>query len=448
MRQFAMTKTFSAIACLILVPTVAASGNDSWTEFRGANGNGIATDQKVPSEFSESQRITWKTKLPGRGWSSPVVSDGVVWMTTAIENVPTEEERIAMLRDGGIPDNKHGQLAIARSINLKLLAVDFASGSIRQTIELASDIEPEAIHSVNSYASPTPVIDGDKIYCHFGTYGTFCVDRLTGNIAWNRRLPLKHSVGPGSSPFIHGNRLVLIQDGMERQYVTALEKSTGESIWETDRPPMQAPSGDQKKSFCTPIAITDAEGREQLICMGSQWMVSYDPESGDEIWRCYHGKGFSVVPRPVYSAKQQTVFFSTGFGKPQLWAVSVTGSGDVSDTHVEWITKQGIPAKSSPLLHEDRIYVVDDNGIASCLDSNTGEEIWKHRIGGNYSASPILVGGLIYFGSHDGEVIVMKPDDEPVVVAENQLDGKIMASPAIVKNSMLLRTEHAIYRIE
>lgn len=446
----ALPKTLLATSLITLlsIATEVTLAQDSWPEFRGVNGSGIANDQSVPSVFGESQGVTWKTELPGRGWSSPVVADGVVWMTTAIEKIPTEEERIAMLRDGGIPENKYRQLAIASSITLQLLAVDLKSGSLTQSIELADEIRPEAIHSVNSYASPTPVIDGDKIYCHFGTYGTFCVDRLTGKTAWSRRLPLQHSVGPGSSPFIHGNHLILIQDGMERQYVAALDKATGETIWETDRPEMEAPTGDQKKSFCTPIAIQDEQGREQLICMGSQWMVSYEPESGKEIWRCYHGKGFSVVPRPVYSPSQQVVFFSTGFGKPQLWAVSVTGSGDVTDTHVQWVAKQGIPAKSSPLLHDGKIYVVADNGVASCLDSVTGEELWKHRLGGDYSASPVLVGGLIYFGSHDGEVFVMKPGDEPIVVAENQLGGKIMASPAIVDNTMLLRTEHAIYRIE
>lgn len=428
--------------------TERSFANDSWPEFRGDNGEGLALEDSLPEKFGESDHVTWKTELPGRGWSSPVVADGVVWMTTAVEKIPTEEERVAMLKEGGIPANKYRQLAIASSITLRLLAVDLQSGSLRQSIELAPSVKPEAIHSVNSYASPTPVIDDDKIYCHFGTYGTFCVDRLTGKIAWSRRLPLAHSVGPGSSPFVYKNRLILIQDGMERQYVAALDKMTGKTLWETDRPEMEAPTGDQKKSFCTPIAITDQSDREQLICMGSQWMVAYAPESGKEIWRCYHGKGFSVVPRPVYDPENQTVFFCTGFGKPQLWAVKVDGTGDITDTHVQWVAKQGIPAKSSPLLHDGRIYVVADNGVASCLDSSNGDELWKHRIGGDHSASPVMVGGLIYFGSHEGQVTVMKPGDQAEVVAENQFDGKIMASPAIVQNSMLLRTEHAIYRIE
>jgi outer membrane protein assembly factor BamB len=245
---------------------------------------------------------------------------------------------------------------------------------------------------------------------------------------------------------VHGDLLVLIQDGMERQYVTALDKTTGSTIWETDRPEMEAPTGDQKKSFCTPIAIRDRLGRDQLICMGSQWMVSYEPTTGNEIWKVYHGKGFSVVPRPVYA--DGVVYFCTGFGKPQLWAVRVDGSGDVTETHVEWTALKSIPAKSSPLLYQGRLYMVADNGVASCFDAADGSQLWTERIGGDYSASPILVGGRIYFGSHDGVITVIKPGDEANVVAVNQLDGKIMASPAVVDNALLWRTDKAIYRIE
>lgn len=430
-------------------PSLLAAENAShadWPQFRGPNGDGIAGGQDVPVEFSDTKNVTWKTELPGRAWSSPVVCDGVIWVTTALERAPTEEERIAMLRDSGIEERKFKQLAIAKSIDLKLVAMDFETGSIKRTIDIRTIEKPDPIHSVNSYASPTPTVDGDRIYCHFGTYGTFCFDRTSGDVVWQRRLPLNHSVGPGSSPFVYKDSLVLIQDGVERQYVTALNKMTGETIWEKDRPEMEAPDGDHKKAYCTPIAITDKRGREQLICMGSQWMVAYHPGTGEEIWRVYHGKGFSVVPRPVHGAG--VVFFSTGFGKPELWAVRVDGDGDVTDTHVQWTVTQGIPAKPSPLLHDGLIYVMADTGVASCFDATDGTQIWKKRIGGDYSSSPILAGGHIYFGSHDGQVTVIKPGREGEVVAENQVDGQIMASPAVVGNALVLRTAKAIYRID
>lgn len=438
---------FAVLLCsLSFLPTSVLDAADDWPQFRGAEGNGLAGDASVPVEFGEKNKVAWKTELLGRAWSSPVIADGVIWVTTAVENVPSEEERIAMLREGGIEERKFKQLAIAKSIDLKLISLDLRTGSVRSTIDLVTIDEPDPIHSLNSYASPTPMIDSDKIYCHFGTYGTFCLERKTGDLLWQRKLPLVHSVGPGSSPFVFEDLLVLIQDGVERQYVTALNKLTGESVWERDRPEMEAPTGDQKKAYCTPIAITDKQGREQLICMGSQWMVSYDPKSGQELWRCNHGKGFSVVPRPVYA--NDVVYFSTGFGKPELWAVKVDGSGDVSDTHVKWTVKQGIPAKPSPLLHDGLIYVMADNGVASCFTVEDGEQVWKQRIGGDYSASPILVSGNLYFGSHDGKVTVVKAGREGEVIAKNQLDGKIMASPAIVDNAIILRTDKAVYRIQ
>ena len=175
-------------------------------------------------------------------------------------------------------------------------------------------------------------------------------------------------------------------------------------------------------------------------------MVSYDPKTGDEIWRVDHGSGFSVVPRPVVD--EEVVYFSTGFGKPELWAVRIDGSGDVTDTHVVWRELKGISKKPSPLLHDGLLYVMDDTGIASCFAAKDGEAIWKKRVGGDYSSSPLLAGGHIYFGSHDGKVTVIKPGTDGEIVAENQVDGQIMASPVAVDHSLLLRTDKAIYRID
>lgn len=435
----------ATIACVVLflATTHAAS---PWPQFRGPAGDGIVFDQSVPLKFGEKENLAWKTVLPGKAWSSPVIADGVIWATTAVEVFPTEEERIELLRAAGIEEKKFKQLAVAKTIQLKLLALDFETGKLLSTIDLGEIETPDPIHSLNSYASPTPVIDGPNIYCHFGTYGTYCVDRKSRQIAWQRRLPLDHSVGPGSSPFIDGQRLILIQDGMERQYVAALDKTTGETLWESDRPEMDAPTGDQKKSYCTPIKITDRLGREQLICMGSQWMVAYEPASGQEIWKVRHGKGFSVVPRPVYA--DGVVYFATGFGGTQLWAVKVDGSGDVTDTHVAWFVKKGIPTKPSPIVHDGLIYVMEDNGIASCLEAQTGEEVWKKRIGGKYSASPLMIGNRIYLASHEGTVTVISVGRDSEVLAENQLEGQIMASPAVVDNSLVLRTAEAMYRFK
>lgn len=426
--------------------TGQSQGDVPWPQFRGPGGNGVVSGQDVPLHFGEKQGLSWKTKLPGKAWSSPVIADGVVWVTTAVEVFPNEEERLALLEAAGIEKKKFKQLAVAKSIQLKLIALDIESGDLMKTIDLTEIDTPDPIHSLNSYASPTPVIDGGHVYCHFGTYGTFCVDRSSHAIAWQRRLPLEHAVGPGSSPFIDDSRLVLIQDGMERQYVIALDKLSGETVWETDRPEMDAPSGDQKKAYCTPIRVKGPSGREQLICMASQWMISYVPETGKEIWKVRHGKGFSIVPRPVSDGKK--VYFSTGFGKPVLWAVNLDGTGDVTDTHVAWTVSKGIPKKPSPLLDNGLIYVMEDNGVASCFDAETGDEVWKKRVGGNFSASPLMVGDRIYFGSHEGDVTVIAAGREYHVLAENKLDGQIMASPAVFDNTLIMRTAEAVYRFQ
>ncbi len=415
------------------------------TQFRGSNGDGIATETKAPASFSEKQNITWKTEIPGKGWSSPVVAEGKLWLTTAVEDYPTDEERKAMLTKAGDDPKFFKELAIAKSVSIKLLQIDMQSGKLEKSIDLVQIDAPKTIHKTNSYATPTPVIDGDNIICHFGTYGTFCVNRSDFSIVWQRQIPLNHGVGPGSSPFVIHDLLVLICDGVDKQYVTALNKFTGEPVWKTDRPELDAATGQLKKAFDTPISVVDRLGREQLICMGAHWVIAYEPETGEEIWKVRHGKGFSVVPRPVLG--HGMVYISTGFGKAQLWAIRIDGTGDVTKTHVAWKEKRNIPTKPSPLLVGDRIYVMGDTGIATCFDAIDGATLWTERVGGNYSSSPLFADGKIYFANHDGVVTVIAPGDEYQELAENQLDGQIMATPIAIDDSLFIRTDTSLYRI-
>jgi len=449
------TRLLAVVTVVVLaVARVPATAGQPWPQFRGPEGDGVAVDQHPPVQFGEQENQRWKVDLPGKAWSSPVVADGHVWLTTALERTVNEEERLDLLRRTKNSEKKFKQLAIAKAIDLKLLVVNFQTGRLVKTIDIATIEQPDAIHSLNSYASPTPVVDDTNIYCHFGTFGTYAFKRSDGlekgspTALWQRVMPIQHAVGPGSSPFLYDGKLILIQDGMDRQYVAALDVETGETSWETDRPPMEAPSGDQKKAYCTPVAVTDSSGREQLLCMGSQWMVSLDPKTGEEWWRLYHGKGFSVVPRPVVSEDRGIVYFATGFGKPQLWAVRIDGSGDVTETHVVWTVRRGIPAKPSPLLHDGLVYVVDDNGVASCFDAADGSPVWKERLGGKFSASPLFAGGHLYFANHEGQVFVLTPGRDSSVVETNTLPGQIMASPAAVDDALLVRTDTSLYRFE
>jgi outer membrane protein assembly factor BamB len=420
---------------------------DQWPQFRGPSGDGIAPAENVPAEFGEEKNLEWKTELPGRGWSSPVYDGENFWLTTAIEIFPSEEERIAQLKAEGVEEKHFKVKQVASKIELTILQVEATGGKLVSQKRLAEVEKPQAIHSLNSFASPTPVLSGKTLIAHFGTFGTFAIDTGSGDVLWERTIELEHSVGPGSSPFVVDNLLILICDGVDQQFVTALDVASGREVWKTNRPEMRAAKGDQKKSYNTPILITDRSGRDQLICMGSQWLVSYEPKTGKEIWRFDHGDGFSVVPRPVYSPKHQLVYISTGFGKPVLKAIRVDGKGDITNQDkVAWEDPKRIPAKPSPLLIGDELYVISDGGVGSCFDAATGKLHWNARIDGNYSASPLFADGKIYVGNQEGALTVFAPGKSYEKLVENQIEGSIMASPLALDGALVLRSDTALYR--
>lgn len=440
-----MTSTPLILALFLSFPALLPA--DSWPQFRGPNGDGLSVARNVPLEFGERNNLTWKTDLPGRGYSSPVFDGESLWLSTAIEILPGQEERIQLLTEAGEEERKFKQKQVARSIELVLLQVDYATGRLLNQFRLTDIEKPDPIHKFNSYASPTPVLCGDLVIAHFGTFGTFCLERNTGKKVWKREIKVDHSVGPGSSPFIYRDLVILICDGTDRQFVTALDLRNGSTVWTTDRPEMRAESGDQKKAYNTPLLITDPSGREQLICMGSQWMVSYVPETGEEIWRLDHGSGFSVVPRPVYSSREDLLFFSTGFGKPVLMAVHANGNGDITGSDkVAWSESKRIPAKPSPLLFGENLYTISDGGITTCFKASDGNIVWNGRIDGNYSASPVYADGRIYVASEEGKVTVFNAATEYQELASNQIEGSIMASPVPLNEALVIRSDRAIYK--
>jgi len=411
----------------------------TWPQFRGPGGDGVANADDVPIQFGPGQNLKWRTPLPGRGWSSPVIDGDSIWLTTAVEVTAEEGEREKLLSEAGEPSKNFASRQIAKQVRFLALEVSLSEGKLKREIELTAVEKPDSIHLQNSYASPTPFLEKGRLYAHFGTFGTFCVDTASGEVLWKRQLKLEHNVGPGSSPFIYKDLLILICDGVDLQYVAALNKLTGETVWKTDRPAMRAASGDQKKAYCTPIVVTPKDGTDQLICMGSQWLVSYDPLTGKENWALDHGNGFSVVPRPVFSEKEQLIYISTGFGKPELWAVNTRGEAIWKEPH-------RIPARPSPLLAGDEIYVITDGGIATCLRAKDGQVLWSERVGGNFSASPLLAGGHIYLCNHEGKVAVLKPGSTYQLVAENDLGGEqLMASPVALDGRLIVRSAAALY---
>ncbi len=407
----------AAILLFVLSAFSIISAAENWPEFRGPSGDGSSDATGLPSEWSESKNVTWKTAIHGRGWSSPVVWGDQIWFGTATE-------------DG---------------TEMFAICVDKNSGKIVHDIKLVHNDEPQFCHSLNSYASPTPIIEEGRVYVHFGSYGTACLDTKTAKTIWERRdLPCNHWRGPGSSPILFDGMLIVHYDGYDYQYIVALDKTTGKTIWKKDRDiDFGTDNGDFMKAYCTPIVI-EVDGRQQLISPAAKATIAYDPANGDEIWRLRY-REHSATARPLFG--QGLLFINTGFGKAQLYAVSPDGKGDVTETHVKWIVKKSVPSMPSQLLIDGLVYMIHD-GVATCLEAKTGEMVWQQRVAGKYSASPIFADGKIYFFSREGKTTVIRPGREYDEVAVNQLDAGFMASPAVTGKSLILRTETHLYRIE
>ncbi|MHB8901466.1 MAG: PQQ-binding-like beta-propeller repeat protein [Thermoguttaceae bacterium] len=430
---------------LLLTVTLAASptaASDDWPQFRGPDGQGHSNATSLPLKWSESENVAWKAAVEGCGWSSPVVLGDQVWLTTAIPSPATsaETQRHLATLPYAVPNPE-----VARSITLKAVCLDRHTGRPIRSVTLFEIDTPVQICSVNSYASPTPVAEPGRLYCDFGTMGTACLDTASGEILWKRRLAVEHQVGPGSSPILHGEKLVLVRDGCDLQYVTALNRTTGETIWKTDRPPIVTDYTPDKKAFSTPLIIR-TDGQEQMIVLGAKWFVAYDPESGKPIWQVDTGPSFSNAARPVFG--HGLVFVCTAFGQSELLAVRVDGLGDVTESHIAWTDRKQVPKRSSPILVGDEVYTVSDKGVATCRDARTGETHWSERILGDCSASPVFANGRIYFFGEDGRTAVLQPSTNFVSLAENKLEGRIMASAAIADGAMFLRTDTHMYRIQ
>jgi outer membrane protein assembly factor BamB len=377
-----------------------------WPEFRGPTGQGISDQTGLPLTWSETRNVQWKTAIPGRGWSSPATQGDRIWLTAASD------------------DGK----------SLCALCVDRQSGAILQNVEVFRLSSSGRVNAKNSLASPTPVLDGDRVYVHFGAFGTACLSQ-SGKILWQTRLDYDNGQhGPGSSPVLYENLVIVNCDGMSVQYVAALDKLTGKVQWKQYRKGYQA--------YSTPLIVRFAGG-DQLISPGAYRAIAYEPRTGKEIWQVQYGDGFSNVPRPVFG--NGLVFICTGFQQPSLLAVRVDGRGDVTRSHVVWRSDRGIPLTPSPLLVGEELYLINDSGIATCLDSRTGKEYWRERIGGSHSASPLYADGRVYFLSEDGRSVVIAPGKQFKILATNQLDGQTLASMAVSGDSILVRSSSHLY---
>ncbi|MCA9177588.1 MAG: PQQ-binding-like beta-propeller repeat protein [Planctomycetales bacterium] len=399
-------------ACGWLCATATA---DDWPEFRGPSGQGVATATALPLELNVDQ-AAWKCAIPGRGWSSPSVSHGRVFVTTAVES----------------EDDK--------SLSLRLVCVSATSGELLFDKELFRH-EAVKIHKKNSHASPTPIVRDGVVYAHFGPHGTAAVT-VAGEPVWsNDQLNYSPVHGNGGSPILVEDLLIFSADGAANPEIVALSIHDGSVKWRTPR----GTEAKKKFSFTTPLAIPAAGGAMLAISPGSDRLSAVDCRTGAEAWFVNY-TGYSVIPRPVHG--HGLVFFSTSYDSPQVMAVAVGGKGDVTDSHVRWTLDKGAPHTPSMILRGDELYMVSDRGIASCVDARTGELHWRERLGGNFSASPTLAGDRIYFFSEEGKCSVVAADKQYKLLASSDLKEPTLASPAVLDRALIVRTSEHLYRFE
>jgi outer membrane protein assembly factor BamB len=408
-------RALSALICLsvLWLGLIITKGAD-WSQFRGPDGQGHATVGHLPTAWGTTN-IVWRVEIPGGGWSSPIIHGETLYLTTAV------------VGDGG-------------NQSLRALALDTHSGKTFWITEVFS-ATPVRGHQKNSHASATPLTDGERLYVHFGPYGTAALD-MKGKVLW-RNSSLKYSSvhGNGGSPILAGNALIFSCDGADDPFIVALNKTNGDVLWKTAR------TTKPKKtfSFSTPLEIV-VNGQTQIISPTSGGVMAYDPQSGAEIWRVRYPEGYSVVPRPVFA--HGLIFVSSSFDRPALYAIRPDGKGEVTDTHIVWSASKGAPNTPSPLVVGDEIYFVSDAGIMTCADAKTGSVYWQERVGGNYSASPVFGDGKLFVQSEEGVGTVLKPGKKFEILAKNDLKERSLASYAIDEGVIYIRTEKHLLRIQ
>ncbi|MFA6565005.1 MAG: PQQ-binding-like beta-propeller repeat protein [Verrucomicrobiia bacterium] len=417
MKRLNWLVTTVATAAVAFVVQAAAPDQGDWTEFRGPTGQGLSTAKNLPIEWSASTNVVWKQAIPGLGWSSPVVQRGQVFLTTA---------------ETGSEDGP----------SLRALCLDAATGRMLWNTEVFKSTETQAkpINGKNSHASPTPVLENNRLYVHFGHNGTACLD-LDGKTVWRMnslRYPPNH--GNGGSPILVGDKLVYNADAASDPFIVALDKATGKVRWKVKR----ESQAKNKFSFSTPLLIT-VNGQPQIISPGSGVVSALDPKDGHEIWRVRYGNGYSVVPRPVFG--RGLIFISTGFNRADILAIRPDGRGDVTDTRVAWRATKGAPLTPSMLVVGEELYAVSDDGLASCFDAKTGKVHWQERLGGRYSASPLAADGRIYLQNESGTGTVLKPGKTFTTLATNSLAERSLASYAVADGALFIRTAENLYRI-
>lgn len=421
------------LAFVILAATALGNAQeiDTWPDFRGFSGDGIVPGppRGLPLKWSEKQNIAWKTAIVGRAWSSPVIAEGKVWLSNATKN----------------------------GKEMSVVCLDAESGKLLHDFQLFRNTAVEPLgNPINGYGSPSPVIEKERVYIHFGSYGTAAIDTANAKVLWKRTdLPCRHFRGPGSSPVLFANLLILTMDGIDTQYLVALDSSSGKTVWKTDRSTKWTDvepggkirgGGDFRKAYTTPT-FTKVGTETIMISPGAKACFAYNPTNGRELWHITYA-GYSNASRTVIAGENAII--NTGYGKPHLVSLKLDAQarGNITRSHIVWDIFKRVPKRSSPIIAGKQLYMTTDEGILSCIDLTTGKEIWSERLRGHFSASPILADGHIYFFSEMGDCYVIKPGNTFELLASNRLDDGFMASPAVAGKAIFARSKTHIYRIE
>ena len=433
-----VVSTFFLLAIAALAPFAVAE--EYWSQYRGPRGDGTSTVTGLPITWSDTEHVKWVRPFPStqwKAWSSPVVWKDQVWLTIA-----------PPFKSSATPKTSSGTAAtVDEPTKLYAVCLDRATGATVHDVLVFDIPRPQYCIDRNSYASSTPCIEAGRVYVHFGAHGTACLDTVTGKPIWSRQdLPCDHFRGAASSPILWQDLLILTFDGFDKQYLVALQKETGATVWQTDRNfEYGTDNGDVMKAYSTPT-VAQAGNRLELISPSAGGTAAYDPRTGRELWRV-KSRGMNCSCRPVIG--NGTAFIGTADGGMGFFAVKLGGNADVTSSGIVWQQPKGAPRYASPLCVDGLLYTGNEKGIVSCLDAGTGEIVWQERLGGSFMPSPIYADGKLYFFTEEGICRVFAAGREYKLLATNTLtQGSIMASPAVAEKSLIVRTTEGVVCLE
>ncbi|MDZ4850735.1 MAG: PQQ-binding-like beta-propeller repeat protein [Pirellulaceae bacterium] len=436
-----MMKSFVSLVLVMFVFSSIAMA-DNWGHWRGATGNGVAVNAQPPTEWSSSKNIKWKVEVPGRGSSSPIIWNDRVFVTTAVPTVASSAIPGKASR-GGSPRVKSGDSGSLPNLAFKVLCFNRQDGKLIWEQTAITATPHQETHSTNGFASQSPCTDGEHVYAHFGSRGLYCYT-MDGKLVWKRddfgKMETRHNFGEGSSPTLHGDKVLLPWDHEGPSALYALNKLTGTTIWKADR--------DEPSCWATPLVVEHA-GKKQVVMNGQTCARAYDLESGKEIWRC---AGQTERPCASAVADNQFVYVGSGHKGAFLGAFRLDSQGDIKGTKsVAWVIDHDTPDIASPLLSSGRLYFHKGKvGQLSCVDASTGKPHYiASRVPGldTIYASPIAANGYVYLTARTGTTVVIKDADTLSVVATNELGETVDATPAPVDEELFIRGENHLFCI-